>query len=50
MNCEQPIATDEVEVDCDLPRLMASDSGADAFVNKQVINSSLLPASAAAPK
>ena len=28
----------------DAYRLMASDSGADAFVNKQVINSSLLPA------
>ena len=28
----------------DAYRLMASDSGADAFVNKQVINNSLLPA------
>ena len=28
----------------DAYRLMASDSGADAFVSKQVINSSLLPA------
>lgn len=28
----------------DAYRLMASDSGADAFVNKQVITSSLLPA------
>lgn len=28
----------------DAYRLMASDSGADAFVNKRVINSSLLPA------